>query len=244
MIDTTKNKIALIDVDILLFFASYDIDEIHIAKSILTNKINSILDKVGAEQYELFVGGYNNFRYLIDDNYKANRKGVEKPLLFYDLKKLAIEQLQSFVANGVETDDVITATARYIKENTDSIPIICSIDKDFLTKEGYVYAWARKNVSDRLSYTDKMTAEFNFAVQMLVGDRADNILVCSGIGNKTAEKMLKGKSRFAMLLTLVRTYKKFYRGDWKVKLIDTYRLLYLVDNYERIKIPKEFKFNI
>ncbi len=236
-----KNKIALIDVDILLFFASYDIEELYVAKTILVNKISSILEKINATQYELFVGGYNNFRYLIDDNYKANRKGVEKPFLFEDLKALTITELDSFVSNGVEVDDSIVATARYIKENTDSIPIICSIDKDFLTKEGFVYSWARKNVSDKMTYTDKKTADFNFAVQMLVGDRADNILVCSGIGVKTAEKMLKNKSNFLMILTIVRTYKRFYGSDWKVKMIDTYRLLFLVDNYNRVRIPRKFK---
>ena len=239
-----KNKIALIDVDILLFFASYDIDELYVAKKILVNKINSILKETDATQYELFVGGYNNFRYLIDGNYKANRKGVEKPFLFEDLKALTITELDSFVSNGLETDDSIVATARYIKENTDSVPIICSIDKDFLTKEGFVYSWSRKNVSDKLSYTSKKTANFNFAVQMLVGDRADNILVCSGIGQKTAEKMLKNKSNFLMIFTIVRTYKRFYGSNWKVKMIDTYRLLYLVDDYNRVRVPKEFKFNI
>ena len=77
---------------------------------------------------------------------------------------------------------------------------------------------------------------------MLVGDRGDNIITCDGIGDKKAEKILADKNEFGMMLALARTYKKFYGYKWRLKFEEVYKLLNLVDNYNIVKIPKEYNF--
>ena len=83
----------------------------------LTNKIDTIIAETNCQLYKLFIGGKNNFRYHIRNDYKANRIGVEKPALFYATKQLLIDKWNAFVSNGLETDDTVVATAKWCMDN-------------------------------------------------------------------------------------------------------------------------------
>jgi 5'-3' exonuclease len=244
-------RVALIDADVLVWLASYGMGEydLHIAKKVLQDKVKTILDESGAFEYMLFIGGKNNFRYHIDRNYKANRVGTEKPILFNDVKAHIRDHWGAFVSNGCETDDSIVATAKWLKEEGKE-PIVCSIDKDFLTKEGLMYKWSRsfgkKVTESEIITTNKDEANLNFAIQMLMGDKADNIKGIRGMGVAKSTKLLKGKTRWQMLLAIARLYKSQYGSKWLLEMTTTFRLLHLVDDYNVIDIPKRFYhvFNI
>ncbi len=62
---------------------------------------------------------------------------------------------------------------------------------------------------------------------MIIGDRADNVLVCKGYGVKWCEKNLKGKSEFGMMRVVLSLYKELYKSKGREKLIRTYLLLKL-----------------
>ncbi len=238
-------RVALIDADVLIWLASYGMGEydLHIAKKILSDKVKTILEETNSFEYMLFIGGRNNFRYHIDRNYKANRVDTEKPILFNDIKVHIREFWDAFVSNGCETDDSIVACAKWLKEEGKE-PIICSIDKDFLTKEGVMYKWSRsvsgKVIDSQIITTTKEDANLNFAVQMLMGDKADNIKGIKGMGITKSTKLLKGKTRWQMLLAISKMYRKQYGNRWLLEMTTAYRLLYLVDDYNIIDIPKAF----
>jgi hypothetical protein len=76
-------------------------------------------------------------------------------------------------------------------------------------------------------YTSKEEALYNFWEQMVIGDRADNVLVCKGYGVKWCEKNLKGLSEFGMMRVVLSLYKELYKSKGREKLIRTYLLLKL-----------------
>lgn len=211
----------------------------------IDSKLNEILTNTNSYHYKFFVGGKNNFRYHIRKEYKANRKEQDTPELFYDVKDYFISNLNAFVSNGVETDDSIVATAKYVKDNELFNPIICSIDKDFKTKPYTIYSWDRtvyeRVIENTTTHVTEDEAFYNFAMQMLIGDNGDNIRTCKGVGKAKAKKILADKSRYGMIRAIVETYKTFYKDKWLVRLTEVYHLLNLIDDYERVLVPKEYE---
>ncbi|MCP4973835.1 MAG: hypothetical protein GY914_09210, partial [Prochlorococcus sp.] len=113
-----------------------------------------------------------------------------------------------------------------------------------------MYKWSRsfgkKVTESEIITTNQDEANLNFAIQMLMGDKADNIKGIRGMGVAKSTKLLKGKTRWQMLLAIARLYKSQYGSKWLLEMTTTYRLLYLVDDYNVIDIPKGFYhvFNI
>lgn len=239
-------NLALIDADILLWLASYEKQYMHEVKDYINNKLHEILTNTNSYHYKFFIGGKNNFRYHIRSDYKANRRDVEKPELLSATKEYFTKELNAFVSNGVETDDTILATAKYVKDNQLFNPIVCSTDKDFKTKPIVQYSWERQIMgkvyeSTLIEYTDA-EAMFNLAMQLLTGDAGDNIKTCKGIGKAGAKKILNGKSKWGMIRAICQTYKNFYGDKWLVKLTEVWHLISLIDDYDRVYIPKSFDF--
>ena len=241
-------NLALIDGDILVWLASYEKQYMHEVIDSIDYKLKEILENTNSFHYRFFVGGKNNFRYHIRKDYKANRKDTEKPALFDVTKQYFIETLNAFVSNGVETDDTIVATAKYVKDKGLYNPIVCSTDKDYKIKAGTIYSWERQMMGkifpSSLTETSQEEADYNLLHMLLIGDRGDNIVTCKGVGKAKADKILAGKSRYGMIRAVCDTYKQFYKDKWLVKLTEVFHLINLIDDYNRVAIPKEFNFSL
>jgi 5'-3' exonuclease len=120
-----------------------------------------------------------NFRYSVDETYKANRKGVRKPLAYNAVLERVESTWPSFKFDGLEADDIMGIFGTR-EPNT----IICSADKDMKTLPATL--WDGK----QLQKVDRATADWWFFYQVLVGDTADGYPGLPSVGPKKAEAIL------------------------------------------------------
>lgn len=148
-------------------------------------KLNDIIEKSGADSYDIFLTGGGNFRKDVHDSYKANRDDGDRPYHFDAIRQYMVDVWGGTIYEGVEADDAIG-----LASTADDSTIICSIDKDLDQLPGVHYNYNKNSIYE-VSYEQGMHFFFK---QMLMGDRADNIGGIKGVGPKTAEKLLQGLS--------------------------------------------------
>jgi DNA polymerase-1 len=146
----------------------------------------------------------SDYRLQIDPEYKGNRAQVDsewedqKDGAFY-LAKTFLSLANVFMAagRGVEADDVIAAYWRSHRDRHDVV--ILSSDKDFMqlltdgTEQVRLSAggaltdrWNEQRVIDELGYKPEDIP----SIMALTGDKGDNVPGITGIGPKTAVKIL------------------------------------------------------
>ena len=158
-----------IDGDILLYevgFASQD-DPVDFARHSLRQRVQGVMDGCECKQAQLFLTGDTNFRNDISDQYKANRKGVDKPVHIDALRDYAINTLDAIVAENEEADDLLGIHA--VRDGWG----IATLDKDLDGVAGWHYCWKGKR--EGIYYVDELDADRFFYTQMLTGDSTDNI---------------------------------------------------------------------
>ena len=161
----------------------------------------------------------NNYRKKVDSSYKGNRT-QDKPEHLGELIEYVKEHLDVEIRSGIETDDLV---AKFLDYHGKDKSVIISIDKDYMQFECTIYSYNKREFIT----VSKEEALYNLWEQMVIGDRADNVLVCKGYGVKWCEKTFKGKNRFGMMKDVLTLYKKVYKGKGREKLIRTYLLLKL-----------------
>ena len=145
--------------------------------------VENIKEQTKADEVTMCISHQNNFRKMLNPQYKANRKAIRKPMCFVPAKKYVMENYHYEIQPWLEADDVIGILATY--ENGEE-RIVVSEDKDLLTIPGM--HWDIKNQT--LWEQDEDTADYLFYKQALTGDSVDNYQGCPGIGPKKAEKIL------------------------------------------------------
>lgn len=241
---------ALIDLDSLFFKAVYkvvslteikgyylagwsreDIEKEIIDSSLhrLDNLVIHILDEIELTGvkinsiYYFITTCKNSFRKKIAPTYKAKRK---RNKYVSELRNKFIETTENVYSSDThEADDLIACAIDGLDE---SDYIILTMDKDVKHLKGwhYDYYLDPKEESMRgLGYTSKADHEYFLAYQMLVGDNGDNIKGCKGVGEKTANKILKDKKGYSLIKSVVQTY--FKKGHDKEFIRLNYRLLKL-----------------
>ena len=120
--------------------------------------------------------------------YKGNRDAMIKPEYYAKLREYLITKHKAKVYKKWEADD--TARMVYVKADAkpDTWPVIANIDKDLEQIAGNHLNpnhkdWGVYNMSEEEGW-------YNFYIQMLMGDTADNIGGLKGVGKKKAEAML------------------------------------------------------
>ncbi len=175
--------IALVDGDIVAYrcsAASEDTD-LEICCLRADKVMRDILFLTEADSYSCFLTGSNNFRKTIYPEYKANRKDKPKPKWLQDTRQFLIENWSAVVTEGCEADDALG-----INQTTNST--ICSIDKDLLQIPGKHFNWVKSEFFEQ----NEIGGLRQFYLQLLQGDRGDNIPGLPGIGPKKAERYLEG----------------------------------------------------
>ncbi|MDR3111666.1 MAG: DNA polymerase I [Elusimicrobiota bacterium] len=140
-----------------------------------------------------------NFRHELFKEYKANRKPLDEelklqmPLAREAAFALSITNLE---VKGYEADDLISALAQLNKQN-EIQTIIVTGDKDILqiVEDDKILVWDdskdimfdEKKVEEKFLVTPKQLAD----ILALKGDSSDNVPGITGIGNKTAVKLIK-----------------------------------------------------
>ena len=122
---------------------------------------------------------YPTFRHEIYNEYKANRIGTRKPLAYKDVVEAMKRYHEYAIYPNLEADDVMSILAT---EEQHPTRVIVSGDKDMKTVPCILLR------NGDLETISEKRADRNWMVQVLCGDRCDNIPGLVGVGPKTAGK--------------------------------------------------------
>lgn len=197
--------IALIDGDLVAYrcAASAENEQLDGAIYRCDQLVRQILAETNAEFYHVFLSGKENFRKVVNPEYKANRT-QPPPRWLADCKEFLILEWKAKMQEYYEADDLLG-----INQTDDSI--IISLDKDLKMIPGGHYSWeigtATWTKAAEFTTTTKESGIRRFYEQMLVGDVTDNIIGIAGLGPVKSKKYLSSAETEQDLFDLV--YNKY-----------------------------------
>ena len=232
----TDKRTAIIDVELLLYAHAAKAESTGTSLKSLIEMMDmaiaNVLRSTHATGHYLVVSGRNNFRKVLYDDYKAGRP--PKPPLYNPLCE-AIEGLNKsrwLYHDQLEADDLISIMATNGRVEN---PIVCTIDKDMLSVPGWKFNWKKDTWPH---YVSQEEADYQWLVQLLMGDSCDNIQGMKGIGEVKA-KALAMKAPFGW--TPPKAAKLLYESEG-FSLDDYYKSLFLISIW-RNPMPKELLDN-
>lgn len=233
-------KKLLIDADYLIYgigFASEE-DSEKFAKSRLVETLEDLVYiHLKADSYEAFLTGKNNYRYEIAKTvpYKGNRKDAKKPKHYDALRECMITRLGAVIVDGQEADDEVAI--RMTKEPDQYL--LVGVDKDLRQIPG----WHHNPVKAKTEYIDDFQAYKSFCLQLLTGDRVDNIPGLEGIGPKKAAKALQDATTKEELLKAA--YEKYQELGYSLDYFtEQGQLLWLRRTEEELWQPQIGNLNL
>ena len=190
-------KIALVDADFLVYRIGFSTEDepVGIAKARLTEWLEDfIYVNLKADEYKAWITGKSNYRYDIAKTvpYKGNRKDVQRPKHYEALREHLVKRHDAIVTVGEEADDAVAIESTKMLDKC----WVVHVDKDLDQLQG----WHYNPVKDERYYVNEFNAYKAFVLQLLTGDRIDNIPCLAGIGPKKAEKVLKDQTTKEKLL--------------------------------------------
>lgn len=208
-INMSKKQTAVIDGDMIVYRSAFSSekecqwdDDIWTLQTSMTDMkiisddiIDSILKTTECEDYIVAFSDKTNFRYDIFPEYKANRKTKRKPLALKEITKWVYEKHNGICWKNLEADDVIGILCC-----TNKNYVAVSGDKDFYTLPCVFFNFLK----DEITETTLEDADYNHLVQSMSGDTVDGFSGASGVGPKTAKKLLDKNG--ATWQTVVDTY--------------------------------------
>jgi DNA polymerase-1 len=151
-------------------------------------QIEAYKNNLQADDVIICLTGHDNFRKKLFDQYKLNRADRRKPLILNPLREYVETNYNCLCENILEADDVMGIHAQQSTSKHEYV--IVSIDKDMksvpclLSSDGYEII---KITQDQ--------ADYNFAMQTLVGDSTDNFGGCPSVGPKKAALILSAAEK-------------------------------------------------
>ena len=194
--DRTQTTL-LIDADLFLYQAAaaaekeYDwgddvftlMTDLKDAKKIFTDKMQFVTDTLGTDKMILCFSDKLNFRKVVSETYKANRKATRKPTGYRSFIRWAKDQHKFYWKPSLEADDCMGIMQTMPGSDT----IIVSDDKDMRTIPGRLY----RPMSDEMLEISDDEADLHFFTQCLTGDPTDGFPGLPGFGPKKAEALFK-----------------------------------------------------
>ena len=198
-----------------------------IALSRVDSMMNSMLEYVNATEYNAWITGGKTFRDDIYPAYKATRKDTPKPEHLIACQEHMLTEWSAKVAIGVETDDEI------VMAHDPDKTVICSNDKDFRANAfGYHYNFTLPEEHRKIDYITPNEVDYNFMIQMLMGDRADNIIGPFGFDAKvTTRKFIDSHVGLNYEAIVELAYTIYKPGNWRNL---NYRLLRLLRSRDEL----------
>jgi 5'-3' exonuclease len=147
------------------------LEQLEVAILRVDELVTRILYETSAEQYTLYIGGDNNFRYNVDPNYKANRRDKPKPTYLQDVRAYLVSNWSAKLVNDIEADDALGLDQTSMEDT-----VICSIDKDLLMIPGKHYNFVNLEWNE----TTPLDGLKRFYQQLIQGDQSDNIMGFDG----------------------------------------------------------------
>lgn len=219
----------------------------------IDQKLANIRDAGKCDDFLIIMEGPGNFRMDRESKYvqyKASRP--EKPLLFHQCKEFVRSKYRHnlLMATDRETDDevVMRSWTSYNKslkyrDKDEAHYVIAYCDKD-IPANGRGWMLNYFKLEDGIFWNDGFTQTYNFAVQCLTGDNADEIpgietlsldikqkfgIKVKGVGPATATLLLADcKTEAELNARVVECYKSTHPNDWRERLDDNAFYLYLL----------------
>lgn len=190
----------------------------------LDQMVLRILEDTEATDYEVWLSGDSEgYRdeLAFTQPYKGNREGMAKPPSLPKIKSYLVSDYGGLVVERLEADDMLGIKQC---EAADESTIICTNDKDLRMIPGHHY-----NLNTReLSYVTEDEADWWFYMQLLMGDRTDNIRGVVGIGDKTASKILSTcRTNADRYKACMDTYYSVYKDNAEELLMETAHLVWI-----------------
>lgn len=171
--------------------------------------------------------------------YKGNRKEMNKPVYYDEIRQFMVDYFNAEVCEGLEADDSVAQQGR---DNVGEV-IIASGDKDLLTIPGYQLNIGK--MKEGVQYITPLQACRNLYIQMLMGDRIDNIKGLSGTKGQPGWGIKKSTKAIEQFITeydmakfVAKQYEATYPNGvmsedglthltWQEMLCETANLLFL-----------------
>lgn len=196
-------KIALIDGDILTYRLGFggqkklpDGTVEPIPDKVMKHRVDDFISNMlifhlpAVEDYEgyLSLNSDDNYRHAIAVTapYKGNRTEMAKPVHYELIREHLLTSWEFHGLIGQEADDSLAQEQTRLGDYS----VICSIDKDMLQVPG----WHWNFVKRKMRYVNESEGFYSFCIQLLTGDRTDNIVGIRGIGPAKAAKCLSQAS--------------------------------------------------
>lgn len=244
-----ENRVALVDADYLIYLCTHNKkDSDHIksldeCKQQVDECIAAIMLSTKATHYICALTIGRGFRYNIYPEYKANRKKLEKPLYFTEVRDYILEKYKAISHSGLEADDIVNI----IKTNNDCLTLdglsfdvyfIVSNDKDLLMLEGTHYNPGK----DKWIETSGQQADLYFWTSMITGDSSDGIKGIPGRGVKFAEKFLAEDTVEYAPKVLMQYVAEMGDEIGIEEFYKNYKCLKIVKSWEGFTIPEPNEF--
>jgi len=169
----------LVEIQDGIYYEAYNINN---ARKYLKDEFENLTTRCGCDEYIIVVGGVGkNFRYIINPDYKSNRKKQAKPIMLDKVKDMIFSEFNVYYIPCLEADDTCRILLEEDKDN-----VIVSIDKDLRTFSGKIY----DSYHDTVKFITQLQADANFKRQLLIGDKTDGYSGIPKIGTATADKLL------------------------------------------------------
>ena len=199
--------IALIDADLVAYRCAAtckEEDPVDVALFRVDKNMREILEMVDTQEYKAFLTGSNNFRKVVNPEYKANRKDMIPPMYLQQCREYLVTEWNARLSHGQEADDELGI-------NQTSSTIVCSLDKDLLMIPGKHFNWTKQQYGD-LTFVSPEGGAKHFWKQMLIGDKADNIHGVAGLGPVKSGKLIDClESEEECLDVIIEKYEHDYR---------------------------------
>ena len=216
--------------------------------------VNQIIEDCGCDSYTIYLSPKKTFRNKVRDDYKANRKGIAKPVHLNAIRTYLISVFKAKVVSNIEADDAMTLQQSLNKGLSDMRPYggylsdgvsmdkvdstcIVSIDKDLLMCEGRHYNFVKKG----WTYVSEEEGIRFFYQQMITGDTADNIKGIKGLGPVKASKLLKDTARKDWDNMIIDLYiKEFGYDEGRNRCVQNSQLLWILRSC--LEMPMDFSY--
>ena len=192
--------------------------------------LQSILNKLGTDKYELYLSGEKSFReeLAVSRKYKGNRDAQVRPVHYSAVRSSLLSDFSGRVCEGgLEADDMLGTRATSLGDSS----VIVSIDKDLLQIPGKHFNWVS---GDDVVTIGTRDAFLNLGCQILSGDPTDNVQGLPGIGPVKARKLLESSSGTSDMLARIRGAYHNHpvfggdRGAAEYSLCETTSLVYIL----------------
>ena len=192
--------------------------------------VNNIIEDCGCTSYTIYLTPKKTFRNKVRDDYKANRKGIAKPVHLDAIRTYLINTYKAVVVNNIEADDALG-----LKQ--DDTTCIASIDKDLLMCAGRHYNFVKK---EHQVVTAKEGTRF-FYQQMITGDTADNIKGIKGLGPVKASKLLEDTKKADWDSMIIDLYiEEFGYDEGRNRCVQNSQLLWILQKGKQM--PMDFSY--